>query len=62
MKTLKTWIFKQDKDNCIELLVDGRFNFCLYVLEEQMFRVLIKRNNILSLDRTWSIAPDQDTP
>ena len=62
MKTLKTWIFKNDQNNCIELLVDNRFNFCLYVLEEKMFRVLIKRNNSLSLDRTWSIAPNQDTP
>ncbi|WP_294610481.1 glycoside hydrolase family 31 protein [uncultured Gilliamella sp.] len=62
MKTLKKWIFKQEQNNCIELLVDEKYNFCVYVLEEKLFRVLIKRNNALSLDRTWSITPNKDTP
>lgn len=62
MKTLKNWSLKNDVNNCIELLVDNKYNFCLYILEENMFRVLIKRNNSLSLDRTWSIAPNGDTP
>lgn len=62
MKTLKKWIFKKEQNNCIELLVDEKYNFCLYVLEERMFRVLIKRPDSLSLDRTWSIAPNGDVP
>ncbi|QIQ20423.1 glycoside hydrolase family 31 protein [Zophobihabitans entericus] len=62
MKTLKNWQFKQQDNDCIELLVDDKYNFCIYVLEQKLFRVLIKRNNQLSLDRTWSIAPTQDTP
>ena len=62
MKTLKKWIFKKEQNNCIELLVDEKYCFCLYVLEERMFRVLIKRQDSLSLDKTWSIAPNGDVP
>lgn len=62
MKTLKNWVFKQERDNCIQLTVNQQHEFCLYVLEENLFRVLIKRNNTLALDRTWSIAPDKDAP
>lgn len=62
MKTLKNWSFKSEDNNCIQLSVDNRYTFCLYVLEQKMFRVLIKRNDKLSLDRTWSIAPNTDTP
>jgi alpha-glucosidase len=29
------------------------------VLEENLFRVLIKRKGELALDRTWSIAPSK---
>jgi alpha-glucosidase len=32
------------------------------VLEENLFRVLLKRKGQLALDRTWSIAPQQDVP
>ena len=36
----------------VELLVDERHRFCLYVLENDLFRVLIKREGGLALDRT----------
>lgn len=62
MKTLKKWKFKQQQHNCIELLIDDKYHFCLYVLEQKLFRVLIKRHDSLSLDRTWSIAPNKDVP
>ncbi|SUB81340.1 Alpha-xylosidase [Pragia fontium] len=62
MKTLKNWVLKEHADNCIQLTVNQQHVFCLYVLEQDMFRVLIKRNNALALDRTWCIAPEGDVP
>ncbi|WP_127957877.1 TIM-barrel domain-containing protein [Serratia microhaemolytica] len=62
MKTLKHWTLAGQYANHIELLVDQQHLFCLYVLENDLFRVLIKRHGELALDRTWSIAPQQDVP
>lgn len=62
MKTLKTWKLQSTHQHGVELLVDDRHTFCLYVLESGLFRVLLKRNNELALDRTWSIAPTGDVP
>lgn len=61
MKTLKNWTLAAQHADHVELLVDERHRFCLYVLENDLFRVLIKREGELALDRTWSIAP-QDVP
>jgi alpha-glucosidase len=62
MKTLKNWTVDTQSANHLELLVDNQHRLCLYVLEENLFRVLIKRKGELALDRTWSIAPEQDVP
>ncbi|MEA9392056.1 glycoside hydrolase family 31 protein [Acerihabitans sp. TG2] len=62
MKTLKNWVLQQQTANYIELLVDNHHILRLYVLEPTLFRVLIKRNGKLALNRTWSIAPQQDVP
>ncbi|WP_392562972.1 glycoside hydrolase family 31 protein [Orbus sturtevantii] len=62
MKTLKNWHFQSEKDNCITLSVDNKYTLSLYILEEKVFRILINRTNQLALDRTWSIAPNGDTP
>lgn len=62
MKTLKNWKLQNQSAHHIELLVDGQHSLCLYILEENMFRVLLKRKGVLSLDRTWSIAPEKDVP
>jgi len=62
MKTLKHWTLEHRGPHHVALKVDGRHLFCLYVLETSMFRVLVKRQGELTLDRTWSIAPDQDVP
>ena len=62
MKTLKNWTLAGQYADRIELRVDEQHLFCLYVLEETLFRVLIKRNGELALDRTWSIAPATDVP
>ena len=62
MKTLKNWTLQKQADHHLELLVDGQHTLCLYVLEENLFRVLLKRKGTLALDRTWSIAPAGDVP
>lgn len=62
MKTLKNWTLHQQFADRIELRIDNRHSLCLYVLEADLFRVLIKQNDQLSLDRTWSIAPQNDVP
>ncbi|SUG48591.1 glucosidase [Salmonella enterica subsp. arizonae] len=50
MKTLKNWILQKQLPHHVELLVDGQHTLCLYVLEENLFRVLIKRKGELALD------------
>lgn len=62
MKTLKHWTLQQQLAHHVELTVDGMHTLCLYVLEENLFRVLLKRKGELALERTWSIAPEQDVP
>nr|WP_250999450.1 hypothetical protein [Escherichia coli] len=43
MKTLKNWTLHKQSAHHVELLVDGQHILCLYVLEENLFRVLLKR-------------------
>lgn len=62
MKTLKNWTLLTADANHVELGVDGKHRLSLFVLEQGMFRVLIKRENKLALNRTWSIAPENDVP
>ena len=62
MKTLKHWNLTQSDAHHVELTVDGQHHLCLYVLEENLFRVLLKKRGELALNRTWSIAPDKDVP
>ncbi len=52
MKTLKHWSLHQQLEHHVELTVDGQHTLCLYVLEENLFRVLLKREGQLALDRT----------
>ena len=53
MKTLKNWTVTRTEAHHITLTVDGQHQLCLYVLEQNLFRVLIKRRGELALDRTW---------
>ncbi|AOP44224.2 glycoside hydrolase family 31 protein [Edwardsiella piscicida] len=62
MKTLKHWSFEKRTAHHVELRVDGQHTLCLYMLEEHLFRIVLKRKGALTLDRTWSIAPQQDVP
>lgn len=58
MKILKNWVLNQQTQAFVEINVDDQHLFRLYVLENDLFRVLIKRKGELALDRTWSIAPE----
>ncbi|PWC12871.1 alpha-glucosidase [Brenneria roseae subsp. americana] len=62
MKTLKNWVFHHQTPEYVELLVDEKHIFRLYILESGLGRVLIKQNGDLQLKQTWSIAPQQDVP
>ena len=57
MKTLKNWQLVDHRKNEIVLQCDNRHTLHIYVLEENVFRVLFKNSNELRLDRTWTIAP-----
>jgi alpha-glucosidase len=50
MKTLKNWTLAKQSANHLELLVDSQHHLSLYVLEENLFRVLIKRKGELALE------------
>jgi len=62
MKTLKNWTLHQQAAHFVELKVEDRHFLRIYVLEEGLMRVLLKRDGQLALNRTWSIAPGQDVP
>ncbi|STQ45857.1 Alpha-xylosidase [Ewingella americana] len=62
MKTLKHWVLAAQDAAGVELRVDDQHLFCLRVLEQGLFRVLVQRRGELALDRTWSIAPTDDVP
>ena len=62
MKTLKSWTLGRRLPNGIELNVEGRHVLRVVALEDQMFRVSLKKDGAWRLPRTWSIAPSGDVP
>jgi alpha-glucosidase len=62
MKTLKHWELEKRHEAGIDLRVDGKHIMSLRVLEQGLFRVLLQREGRLELNRTWSIAPQEDVP
>lgn len=62
MKTLKNWTLLNADQSHVTLQLDQRYRLALYVLEKGLFRVAISRNTGWALDKTWSIAPEQDVP
>ncbi len=58
MKTLKHWQLDTVENNEITLICDNKHSLHIYVLESNLFRVLIKRNQELRLDRTWTVSPN----
>lgn len=46
----------EESDGCVHGVLDGQHHFKVEALTQNIVRVLIKKNNRLRLDRTWSIA------
>ena len=59
MKTVKQWRFLQQQNNRIDIECDGRHQLHIFVLEQDIIRVMFKNKGELRLDKTWSIAPGQ---
>ncbi len=62
MKTLKSWTLDRQMPNGVELTVEGRHVLRVVVLDDQLFRVSLKKDGAWRLPRTWSIAPARDVP
>ena len=60
MKTLKSWTLARQLPNGVELEVEGRHILRVVALEDQLFRVSLKKDGAWRLPRTWSIAPGED--
>ena len=60
MKTLKTWRLDRVFDAGIELVVDDRHRMTIFVLEDALIRVLLRKDGAFRLTRTWTIAPKGD--
>lgn len=59
MKTLQNWSFKSRDNNRIDLLVNQKHLFSLFVLEDDIIRVFCAKGGTTAFDRTWSICPGQ---
>lgn len=62
MKPLKTWILQSVHENGVDLLVDDRHLLTIFVLEDALVRVVLRKDGVFRLGRTWAIAPDGDVP
>ncbi|WP_176086309.1 glycoside hydrolase family 31 protein [Martelella sp. HB161492] len=60
MRTLKNWTLSSRDAHGVTLLLDGRHSLVITVLEDALFRVCLKKDGNWRLDRTWSVAPEED--
>lgn len=60
MKTLKHWEWVKQNGNEIILLCDQKHTLHIYVLESDIFHMVVKKNQTLRLDRTWTVSPNAD--
>ncbi|SOH95534.1 alpha-glucosidase [Monaibacterium marinum] len=60
MKTLKSWTLERQRPDGVELRVEDRHILRVVALENQLFRVSLKKDGAWRLPRTWSIAPKTD--
>lgn len=59
MKTLKHWQLLAVENNRIDIACDNKHVMHIFVLEQNMFRILIKNKGELRLNKTWTVAPNQ---
>ncbi|WP_375749206.1 TIM-barrel domain-containing protein [Vibrio sp. HN007] len=57
MKSIKQWQFKAAENNRIDIECDGRHLLHIFVLEQDIIRVMFKNKGEARLDRSWSVAP-----
>ncbi|GLO62667.1 glucosidase [Vibrio sp. MACH09] len=63
MKSVKQWQLIKQENNRIDLQCDDRHLLHIFVLEQDVIRVMFQNKCELRLDRTWSVAPDKkDVP
>ncbi len=61
MKTLRKWSYIKTEQNRINLKVDEKHLLSLFVLEDKLVRVLLRKNGEFRQRQTWSITP-AETP
>lgn len=62
MKNMYHWTSLQKTKHGIQLLLEGRHQFNLFVLEPDLFRVLLLKNGQCEQNRTWTVAAGGETP
>ncbi|MBM3604313.1 MAG: alpha-glucosidase [Alphaproteobacteria bacterium] len=62
MKTLKHWTFAARDGACVTLDTEGGRRLRIAVLERDLIRVSLIGRDGWRLNRSWSVAPDGDTP
>jgi len=62
MKLLSDWVIHEVFPWGIVLLVEGRHKLVLSALEDQLFRVSLLKDQQWRLNRSWTIAPDNNLP
>ena len=58
MKPLKTFRLERRFEDGIDLRVDGRHLMTVFVLDEALFRVTLRKDGAFRLPRSWSVAPE----
>ncbi|ADZ71624.1 TIM-barrel domain-containing protein [Polymorphum gilvum] len=57
MKPLKSLRLEHRFETGLDLRVDGRHLLTLFVLDDALIRVLLRKDGAFRLDRTWTVAP-----
>ncbi|SDQ72355.1 glycoside hydrolase family 31 protein [Pseudovibrio sp. Tun.PSC04-5.I4] len=59
MKTLRKWSHIRTEQNQVDLLIDEKHLLSLFILEDKVVRVLLRKNGEFRQGRTWSITPGE---
>lgn len=62
MRTLRQWTLQTQTATGVDLSLEGQHILRIAALENDLFRVSLKKEGAWRQPRTWSIAPNGDTP